>query len=133
MRFNDWLFAAHGAALCIIIYSQFFSSIWGFKVGRTQTASKPVLGIFWGCILAILVAVLLVLFKGQELGYDPSGWAWIDVVWTLSPLAMQRKANAEQIYTLGYVKLLTVVVKYMPQAYLNWKRKSTVGWSIWYV
>jgi cystinosin len=32
---------------------------------------------------------------------------------------------------LGYVKLITVVVKYIPQAYVNWKRKSTVGWSIY--
>ena len=36
-----------------------------------------------------------------------------------------------QIYTLGYVKLTTVVVKYIPQAWLNYKRKSTVGWSIY--
>ena len=36
-----------------------------------------------------------------------------------------------QIYTLGYVKLTTVIVKYIPQAWLNYKRKSTVGWSIY--
>lgn len=31
---------------------------------------------------------------------------------------------------LGYVKLTTVIVKYIPQAWVNYKRKSTTGWSI---
>ena len=35
-----------------------------------------------------------------------------------------------KVYTLGYVKLVCTVVKYCPQAYLNYKRQSTVGWSI---
>ena len=35
-----------------------------------------------------------------------------------------------QIYIIGYVKLLVTFLKYIPQAWLNFKRKSTVGWSI---
>lgn len=35
-----------------------------------------------------------------------------------------------QIYTLSYVKLVITVVKYVPQAWVNYKRKSTVAWSI---
>lgn len=31
---------------------------------------------------------------------------------------------------MQYVKLFISVVKYTPQAYLNYQRKSTVGWSI---
>jgi len=30
----------------------------------------------------------------------------------------------------GYSKAVITFVKYMPQVFLNWKRKSTVGWSI---
>ena len=30
----------------------------------------------------------------------------------------------------GYAKAVITFVKYMPQVYLNWKRKSTVGWSL---
>ena len=30
----------------------------------------------------------------------------------------------------GYSKALITLVKYMPQVYLNYKRKSTVGWSL---
>ncbi|KAF2738474.1 cystinosin [Polyplosphaeria fusca] len=113
VRFNDFLFAAHGAVLCVIIYSQFFPAIWGFKVGSRQKASRPIIGIFWGSILGILIVTSLVKTRGKDGGYDPSDWAWIDV-----------------IYTLAYVKLLTVVVKYIPQAWVNYKRKSTAGWSI---
>lgn len=36
-----------------------------------------------------------------------------------------------KIYALGYVKLITVVLKYIPQAWVNFKRKSTDGWSIY--
>lgn len=34
------------------------------------------------------------------------------------------------IYSLGYVKLICTVIKYCPQVYVNYKRKSTEGWSI---
>jgi len=31
---------------------------------------------------------------------------------------------------LGYVKVAVTTIKYFPQVYMNWKDKSTVGWSI---
>ena len=31
---------------------------------------------------------------------------------------------------MGYAKLLITVLKYIPQVWENYKRKSTVGWSI---
>jgi cystinosin len=85
VRFNDFLFAAHGAVMCVVIYSQFFPRIWGFKVGSRQRASHVVIGIFWGCILGIIVTLWFVGAKGRDGGYDPSGWAWLDVV---SPCSM---------------------------------------------
>ncbi|KAF1958812.1 hypothetical protein CC80DRAFT_490603 [Byssothecium circinans] len=114
VRFNDFLFAAHGAVMCVLIYSQFYTWIWGFRVGSRQRASRPVLCIFWGCLLYILAVTLFAYFEGADKGYDPANWAWIDV-----------------IHALGHVKLLTVVVKYLPQAWVNYKRKSTQGWSIY--
>jgi len=38
--------------------------------------------------------------------------------------------DLEQIYAFGYIKLLVTVIKYMPQVYVNYKLKSTVGWAI---
>ena len=37
---------------------------------------------------------------------------------------------AGPIRFFGYGKAVITFVKYLPQVYLNWKRKSTVGWSI---
>nr|CAG8498986.1 12278_t:CDS:2 [Entrophospora candida] len=34
------------------------------------------------------------------------------------------------MYFLSYIKLSISFIKYVPQAFLNFKRKSTVGWSI---
>lgn len=34
------------------------------------------------------------------------------------------------MYTLQWIKLAVSCIKYTPQAYLNFRRKSTVGWSI---
>jgi len=35
------------------------------------------------------------------------------------------------IYYLSYLKLFITLIKYIPQAIMNYKRKSTDGWSIW--
>jgi cystinosin len=34
------------------------------------------------------------------------------------------------LYACSYIKLAVTLTKYVPQAYLNYRRKSTVGWSI---
>lgn len=38
--------------------------------------------------------------------------------------------NSLQLYALSYIKVIITVVKYIPQALLNYRRKSTVGWDI---
>jgi len=62
------------------------------------------------------VVTVLVVLKSSDGGRDASGWAWIDV-----------------IYTVGYIKLVVTFVKYIPQVWVNYKRKSTQGWSIWQI
>ncbi|KAL3454767.1 PQ loop repeat-domain-containing protein [Aspergillus insuetus] len=113
VRFNDFAFALHAVVLSFLVYTQFWPSIWGFKVSRFQRVSRPILGLFWGSFVAVAVVIFIVLAKSPDNGYEPSSWAWIDV-----------------IYALSYVKLVITVVKYVPQAWVNYKRKSTRGWSI---
>jgi cystinosin len=105
VRFNDLVFGAHAVVLVVLTYTQFYSSLWGFEVSKLQKASRPVLGIVIGSCLAVALTAALVLL------YDT--WEAIDI-----------------LYVLGYVKLLATFVKYIPQAYVNFKRKSTRGWSI---
>ena len=49
-------------------------------------------------------------------------------------IAELSKPNLDQdwgtIRMAGYSKAAVTLVKYMPQVYLNWKRKSTKGWSL---
>jgi cystinosin len=77
VRFNDWAFAAHAFVLCAITYSQFFPRIWGLDVGRRQKASRFVLGIVFGSIIAVFLSIILVL-RSNARGVDD--WEWIDVV-----------------------------------------------------
>lgn len=75
---------------------------------------RGVWGIIVGCIVGIGWVIGMVKSKGLDGGNDAWGsWAWIDVV-----------------YAVGYVKLVVTVVKYIPQAWANYQRKSTAGWSI---
>jgi cystinosin len=37
------------------------------------------------------------------------------------------------LYFLSYIKVGITLVKYMPQVWLNFQRKTTVGWNIWNV
>lgn len=162
VRFNDLAFAVHAVILSVIAYSQFWPAIWGLKVFRAQRISKPIAVLFWGSILVPLLVVLIVTARSPDGGYDPSSWAWIDVVstlridgmawhgmawyYTLSGIWMRRLlclpwsclqvghrcmlTSFCQIYSFSYVKLVITVIKYLPQAWLNYKRKSTEGWSI---
>ena len=93
----------------------FWESLWGFKQQRGQGISRAVMGIGSGCIAVIVWITALVLFADDN-PVVRSRWEWIDVV-----------------YALGFVKLIITFFKYMPQVYVNYKRQSTVGWSIWQI
>ncbi|KAI9866416.1 MAG: hypothetical protein M1813_001538 [Trichoglossum hirsutum] len=114
VRFNDLAFAVHAVLLSCITYSQFWC--WGFKTNRAQRISWPIMGIFFGSLLSVVITILIVIAKGGDQTEDALGWAWIDV-----------------IYALGYVKLIVTFVKYIPQAWKNYQRQSTVGWSIYQI
>ncbi|XP_064187667.1 cystinosin [Anguilla rostrata] len=56
--------------------------------------------------------------------------AWTFALVTLF-IAVARKITwLEYIYYFSYIKLGVTLVKYIPQAYMNYKRQSTEGWSI---
>ncbi|KAI4233745.1 MAG: hypothetical protein L6R40_006977 [Gallowayella cf. fulva] len=111
VRLNDVVFALHAVIMSTLGWSQFSKRIWGFSQG-TQNVGRVIWALAVSCVLAIVLMSLFVASRPRA-GYDPAGWAWIDVV-----------------YAVGYVKLLITLIKYMPQVYTNYKHKSTVGWSI---
>ncbi|KAL9124970.1 MAG: hypothetical protein Q9175_008150, partial [Cornicularia normoerica] len=112
VRGNDVAFAVHALVLCIMTLSQFWPSLWGFEKRKVRLG-KGVWGIVVGCVAGIAWVIGMAMRKGLDGGRDAGSWAWIDVV-----------------YAVGYVKLVVTVVKYIPQAWANYQRKSTDGWSI---
>ena len=81
VRFNDIAFAVHAVIMSTLTYTQLWPRIWGFQVSHLQRLSRPIAGIFWGSISAVLLVILLVWVKGKDGGRDAQYWAWIDVVW----------------------------------------------------
>lgn len=43
---------------------------------------------------------------------------------------IQKVAILDVVLYLSYVKLAVTLIKYTPQAYMNYQRKATTGWSI---
>lgn len=106
------VFALHAVVLSSLVWSMFAKRIWGLEQGAGQRVSGVTWAVVVGSLLAVVVATVFVAAAPGG-GYDARGWAWIDVV-----------------YAVSYIKLVITVIKYIPQAYTNYKRKSTDGWSI---
>ena len=70
----------------------------------TQAVSKPTKGILLGSLVLLVICLTLAIAKVL---------LFLDF-----------------LYICSYVKLFITLIKYIPQAYLNFRRKSTFGWSI---
>lgn len=102
---NDVAFAFHALLL---------SSITLFQIGyydgvRAMMPSKTILGIGVTLLCICTFYPWLVIFNigGPDLN-------WLNY-----------------LYLLSTVKIMISLIKYVPQVILNYRRKSTVGWSIW--
>jgi cystinosin len=80
VRFNDAAFGIHAVIIVLLTYSQFFPRLWGFKGSDRARTSRPVLGIFWGSVIAIIAVSGLVYFNSAAHPQGPQDWEWIDVV-----------------------------------------------------
>ncbi|KAL2017589.1 hypothetical protein VTK56DRAFT_1962 [Thermocarpiscus australiensis] len=116
VQFNDITFAAHGLLLSIITTSQYlFPRAWGFTPSFGNRPSRFILGIILGCGVGVAAVVLVVLASPERDSTRAAvaSWVWLDA-----------------IYAVSYVKLIVTVIKYTPQVIVNYRNKSTRGWSI---
>ncbi|KAK0728046.1 PQ loop repeat-domain-containing protein [Lasiosphaeria miniovina] len=117
VQFNDITFAAHGLLLSVVTSSQyFFPRAWGFAPSAGSRPSRFILGISAGCVTGVAVILLAVAgAPDRDSTHDTpaSAWLWLDVV-----------------YAVSYVKLVVTVIKYSPQVLVNYRNRSTKGWSI---
>jgi len=79
VRPNDFAFALHALVICIITFTQFWSSLWGFREIRGKRASRAAVGIFYGSLLGILLVAVIVIIRNDD-PLNPEAWAGIDVV-----------------------------------------------------
>lgn len=101
---NDVAFAVHAFALSSLTLCQI-----QYYDGLAGRVSREV-----GAILLALVAVIIVALAMCVL--PPSKVEFLDF-----------------LYLLSYVKILITLLKYLPQIVLNFRRKSTRGFSVWQI
>ncbi|KAM6921188.1 cystinosin [Xenentodon cancila] len=90
-----------------------------------------------------LHAVLLcIVYVCQAAVYERGGQrvSWTAVVllvigWSFAFISLfltvaKKISWLDYLYYFSYIKLAVTLVKYVPQAFMNYKRRSTVGWSI---
>jgi cystinosin len=65
-------------------------------------------------IILVVIALILLFCVGYPVLVFYTVHSWLDY-----------------IYALSFVKIGISLIKYIPQMILNFRRKSTVGWSIW--
>ncbi|KDE09304.1 hypothetical protein MVLG_00621 [Microbotryum lychnidis-dioicae p1A1 Lamole] len=102
IRPNDVAFAVHA----LVISSATLLQAIIYRKTMTQTIST-----YNRAFIGLALSSILVV--GLFAATTTSSFAWLDL-----------------LYFLSYIKLYISTAKYIPQAYLNYKRKSTVGWSI---
>ncbi|CAG0881567.1 unnamed protein product, partial [Cyprideis torosa] len=98
---NDVGFSLHACVLCSITLLQCFVYERGAQSGRISGPLSVCLGL---CCLVAAIAFALTIGR---------------VIILL-----------DFLYILGYIKLFITLIKYIPQVYFNYQRKSTCGWSI---
>lgn len=116
---NDVAFAIHALVLSSLTVSQIlYYNFWNLSNARL---SKPICAVIVG-IAIVCAGYLLLLLVVSKIGgkhhnnfQDSLGrFNWLDF-----------------LDLLGYVKIFISLIKYIPQVLLNYRRKSTAGWSIW--
>lgn len=112
VRFNDFAYSLNALFITVVVLSQFIPALWGFDVGKRTRPSTSFICIMGSCIVALVgTAVRIGLTPAS--GKDPATWCWLDLV-----------------VLVGQLKIVISIAKYMPQAWLNYKRQSTVGLSM---
>ena len=117
VKVNDAVFALHAAALTAVQLGQIY--IYERGAQRFSRGVKVAFGVF---------ALLCPVGVGLAAAGAPA-CGWLNPALILGPLGGQC-TMLTLLSTLAYVKLAITLTKYVPQAVLNARRRSTEGWNI---
>jgi len=116
VRANDLFFAFHACVVTGLTLIQMYCLGYEQEKGKLV---RPIVKGFLICSLIFSCIYLIgVLLNGNPL-WDPSASSSRNL-WTM----------LSWLYFVSYIKLVVSFTKYVPQVYMNYVRKSTVGWSI---
>ena len=108
---NDVAFAVHALILCtiLLLHVAYYD---GISALRPSRQSSYILTVILLCIVLYPIIFLL-----------------------LYPMFIQKSTyqTLDYIYFLSYIKVSITCMKYIPQVYYNYHRRSTVGWNIWQI
>eukprot|EP00494_Astrolonche_serrata_P001399 UN01405 len=107
VKSTDVLFSVHATLCCFITLCQFFI----YPKQRDLMSIMALTLISFVIITTILFCIITVFLSHTSLIFT-----WLNA-----------------LYYISLMKLGTTLVKYVPQVYLNHKRKSTRGWNIYNV
>ncbi|XP_029988909.1 cystinosin [Sphaeramia orbicularis] len=86
-------------------------------------------------LLCLIYIIQAALYERGGQRVSRTAWFFLGVGWTFALVSLCLAA-AKQItwldylYYFSYIKLGVTLIKYVPQAYMNYRRQSTSGWSI---
>ena len=112
VEIQDIVFAAHALLLTIVTLIQIL--YYFDPKDKLQTISHITITII--CVM-LWGAVLLVIVENGFEYYDPH-------------VKENRKYIFNSLVYMGWCKVVISLIKYIPQVYSNYKRKSTIGWNI---
>eukprot|EP01091_Cochliopodium_minus_P003947 TRINITY_DN13885_c0_g1_i1.p1 TRINITY_DN13885_c0_g1~~TRINITY_DN13885_c0_g1_i1.p1 ORF type:complete len:281 (-),score=16.45 TRINITY_DN13885_c0_g1_i1:46-888(-) len=128
--------------LCYSIYNCFLYWIPVFQQEYIKVHGPPIPVHLNDCVFA-LHALFFTLITIAQIFIYPHGdnklsivsiilsiAGWISIIVITIVCAKHKLTWLFYIEYLSYVKLAITLIKYIPQVYLNYRRKSTVGWSI---
>ena len=134
---NDVAFAIHALLLSLITLCQILYYDNNINSGNNETAvvrlSKPILVVIIGIAIICIVFPLMIVLDKKD-GEQHNNYYYLDSneYDESSSSSMGSNYNwLDFIYVLSYIKIFISLIKYIPQVLMNFRRKSTMGWSIW--
>ena len=112
--FNDIIFAVHASFATIVCLVQ--SWIYPRGDNKVHRPTKIFLFFIWGFV--IIYGIFTLFFAQKNEQYKN---------------LLKKHPHLGVFSFMGYFKLCITLIKYLPQMYWNYKRKSTEGWSIFNV
>lgn len=86
-------------------------------------------------LLCLIYVIQAVVYERGGQKISRVAWFILLIGWTFALvslfLAVAKQITwLEYLYYFSYIKLAVTLIKYVPQAYMNYRRQSTDGWSI---